>query len=79
MDIYLPKLQYHAEAEWNYRRSVADPAMSRLATLKREHELSVLLQSGPRATRRQALAGWLGERLVQAGQRLGAGPAAART
>jgi hypothetical protein len=40
MDGYLPQIQYASECAWTHRRTVEDPARSRVATLRSEVRLS---------------------------------------
>jgi hypothetical protein len=69
-------IHYMAEQEWQYRRDVELPMKARLGALVHENRLSVAREQRSEPSRRRAVARWLGQRLVTAGQRLGAGPAA---
>lgn len=76
MDIFLPKIQYHAEQEWRYRHAVGYPKLARAAALRRDYELDLLLRAGRKPARPNLAARWLGARLVALGERLRAAPSA---
>jgi hypothetical protein len=63
-----PELEYMAEKEQEYRRAVLYPRAER--RMRDARELAALRQGARVRDWRRAPAGWLGERLVRAGERL---------